>query len=194
MWLCKNILTSHYGSISVHSDGLGKGSSFTLKLPSLFSTTTTRPNTIEHSSFDKGLDLLPIESTIQKKIRILIADDSKMNRKILKQLFGSLKGLDHECHECSDGSEAITTIIDSIKNNNPFDLILMDYIMITLNGPEAVKRIRQELKFQGKIIGLTGNAFAEDLNTFMNAGCSAVYVKPINIKNIKEILNYVQDQ
>ena len=91
------------------------------------------------------------------------------------------------------------------KNNNfaiyhyllfetPFYFILNNiYNKISkLNSTKLDKKIRKELKFQGKIIGLTGNAFAEDLNTFMNAGCSAVYVKPINIKNIKEILNYVQ--
>ena len=152
-------------------------------------TTLNRNNSMTRISFGDFESLpLPTISTILKKVRILIVDDSRMNRKILKQLFSSIVGFDHECHECGDGTEAIDMIIKNKNINIFYDIILMDYLMVTMHGPDAVKIIRNELKFSGQIIGLTGNAFAEDLNTFINAGCNHVYVKPINIKHIKDII------
>jgi len=63
--------------------------------------------------------------------------------------------------------------------------------MNNMHGPEAVKRLRQIHRFEGKIVGLTGNALPEDVEVFMKAGCDHVIIKPFKIKKLFEFLSSV---
>ena len=63
----------------------------------------------------------------------------------------------------------------------------MDYEMPRLNGPDAVKSIR-ELGFDGLIIGITGHAGEDELNAFTTNGANQVIVKPVNTVELKSII------
>ena len=60
-----------------------------------------------------------------------------------------------------------------------FDLVFIDYIMTTMNGPEEVQIMWKELKFTGGIIGVTGNALPADLTYFKECGADLVIIKPL---------------
>ena len=72
------------------------------------------------------------------------------------------------------------------------DLVLIDYIMINMNGPEAVKKMRAELGYTGPVIGVTGNALPEDIAFFKAHGTNSVITKPLtNAKLLEDIgVNY----
>lgn len=65
-----------------------------------------------------------------------------------------------------------------------FDLILCDNVMPNMNGPEAVKRIR-DLGYKGPIFGVTGNVLPDDIADFIAHGANAVIEKPLKISVLK---------
>jgi CheY-like chemotaxis protein len=63
----------------------------------------------------------------------------------------------------------------------------MDYTMPGMNGPEAAEKIRL-MGFGGLIVGVTGNALAEDVDHFLKKGADAVLTKPLDTSKLSEIL------
>jgi CheY-like chemotaxis protein len=59
------------------------------------------------------------------------------------------------------------------------DLVLIDYEMLRMNGPEAAGRMRVDLGYRGLVICITGNALPEDLDTFRAHGANLVLTKPL---------------
>lgn len=62
---------------------------------------------------------------------------------------------------------------------NEVDIIIMDFVMVNMNGPEAVELIRS-MGYKGLIIGLTAKALSNDINIFLIHGVDAVFSKPLN--------------
>ena len=112
----------------------------------------------------------------KEALRILVVDDSKLNRKVIVKLMESLS---HNCVEAADGKAAVDLIRDSVQNEYPFDLILMDNQMPVLLGSEATRIIRSELKFEGIIFGVTGNVLQADIDHFFESGVDDIILKPL---------------
>jgi len=115
-------------------------------------------------------------------LRILIVDDSGLNRKVLvRQLESETFGRGDKVvtQEADDGLTAIETMRAEAAAGRVFDIVLMDYIMVSMHGPEAVSIIRKDLLFTGSIIGITGNALPDDINRFKASGADAVLTKPL---------------
>jgi signal transduction histidine kinase/CheY-like chemotaxis protein len=71
-----------------------------------------------------------------------------------------------------------------------YDIIVMDKSMPQLNGDVATAKLR-ELGYDGIILGLTGNALAEDLQDFCKMGANFAFSKPLDMeKFIKTIKDY----
>ena len=90
--------------------------------------------------------------------------------------------------EAEDGNEAVASVVHSELG---FDLILMDYIMPNKDGPEATEEIRR-LGFCGLIVGVTGNLQANDTSHFLSAGADVVLSKPLDIAQLKKIVQDYQ--
>ena len=60
------------------------------------------------------------------------------------------------------------------------DLILIDFLMKDMHGPEITYEIRSTFKFTGPIIGITGNALPEDIEIFITKGANLILTKPFN--------------
>lgn len=116
--------------------------------------------------------------------RVLVVDDSAMIRKMIIKLMTSLG---HTCDEADDGDTAIKIF----RSKPSFDLILMDNQMPRLNGQDAARIIRDELRFQGIIIGVTGNVLPEEIQTFIERGADDVIIKPMTSKSFLETVDRV---
>jgi CheY-like chemotaxis protein len=121
-----------------------------------------------------------------KAVRLLIVDDSGINRKIVKRV---LEGKFHCIDEAENGAEALRMIQSASDQRQPYDLVMMDSHMPVMNGLEAAKAIKVSYPCM-KIIGVTGNALKSDLDNFVEAGADKVMVKPLNLE---EFFNYVFD-
>jgi CheY-like chemotaxis protein len=108
----------------------------------------------------------------------IIVDDLAMNRKILRRMLESepsLKG--SSIQEADDGSTALGAI-NARYNSNENCCIFMDSVMTIMHGPETVRNLRSN-GFEGAIIGVTGNAMQQDIDSFMSSGLDRLVLKPL---------------
>ena len=56
------------------------------------------------------------------------------------------------------------------------------------NGPDAAFEMRNRLNFKGKIVGITGNVLADDLERFLAMGVDQVITKPLRPEELKTAL------
>jgi len=92
--------------------------------------------------------------------------------------------------EADDGTTALDAMRSEAAAGRVIDYVLMDFVMVHMNGPEAVQRMRTELGYEGVVIGITGNALPEDLTYFKDHGANAVITKPLtNTKLMEAILS-----
>jgi CheY-like chemotaxis protein len=68
-----------------------------------------------------------------------------------------------------------------------FDVILMDYVMPNLDGPNAT-RILREAGYGGLIIGATGHMMSDQVDFFLSCGADYVLAKPLEISDLERIL------
>ena len=118
--------------------------------------------------------------------RVLLVDDSALNRKMMNRLL-TRKG--YTCYEAEDGTDAVDMVAASIAPSSTlsYDLIIMDNIMPKLSGPLATTSIRT-MGYIGVVIGVTGNALPEDINEFRSHGADAVLSKPLDLSDFETTL------
>jgi len=105
-------------------------------------------------------------------ISILVAEDNLVNQKIANYIL-SKQGA--TVTTAMNGQEAINMLQD-----NNIDVILMDLQMPGLDGLEAAKYIRREMKNNVPIIALTADLFASETNECIEAGINACISKPFD--------------
>lgn len=115
---------------------------------------------------------------IQPGIKVLIAEDNKINQKLAIAL---LKKLNISPFVADNGRVAV-----ELQKKHQFDLILMDVQMPILNGIDATKEIRTEKENLNKpiILALTANAFEEDKKICLASGMNDFVPKPISFKDL----------
>jgi len=104
-------------------------------------------------------------STAERPLRILLAEDNVINRKVAVRL---LERQGHSVVVACDGKEALVAFA-----REPFDVILMDVQMPELNGYDATRAIREQEQESGRhvsIIALTAHAMKGDREICLNAG------------------------
>jgi CheY-like chemotaxis protein len=180
LWISREIMKQHGGVISVSSEGLGKGSTFTITVPVLLPlvskdrVTNSGPQQFKRSAsltMERG-DVLSVE--IPR--RVLIVDDAVSSVKILNRL---LVNAGMEVTNAYDGSEGIDRV-NQCPHETMFDLIIMDFEMPIMNGPEATRTLRNA-GHRMPIIGVTGNVLPEDRDYFLACGADWVLPKPLNM-------------
>lgn len=140
---------------------------------------------IENASSDQGIGQ---EETAEKptdSLRILVAEDERINRIAVCRL---VERLNHEVDWASNGEEVLDRLVEG-----DIDLILMDIQMPVLNGLEATHRIRNADSLGHKrnipIVALTAHAMSGDREQFIREGMDDYLSKPVNIDDLKSILD-----
>ena len=119
---------------------------------------------------------------IEKKPRILIAEDFEENRVALKLI---LKHTGFDVIEAEDGQQAI----EVVRREEP-DLVLMDITLPVLDGLQATREIRSEEKFeQLPIIVVSAHDNEEIRREAAEAGGSEYISKPIEIGELKKLID-----
>lgn len=156
------------GEIAVKST-YGTGTVFTVTLPGV--------KTSEETALIRETRALVEPETIQfRRSRILIVDDMKVNRNLLK-LF--LKKENLLLLEAENGIEAITQTLD----NKP-DLILMDMQMPEMNGYECSRTLKNNADTQDiPIIAITASVMKEDEDLALQY-CDDILAKPVVRKEL----------
>jgi len=118
-------------------------------------------------------------------LRILLAEDNQTSRLVGEKL---VLRLGHSVVTVVDGAEAV----EAAKTQS-FDLVLMDMRMPVMDGPAATRAIRAlpEPWGQTPILGVTANAFPEDVADCLDAGMNGHLSKPITLKSLAAAIERV---
>jgi two-component system, cell cycle response regulator len=106
-------------------------------------------------------------------MRVLIADDDATSRLLLKAMASKLG---HECLIATDGSKAWDTL-----STQQIDVLLTDWMMPGLDGPELCRRVREDLNSTYVyIVMITGLGNPEQVLQGMGAGADDYLIKPVD--------------
>jgi PAS domain S-box-containing protein len=167
--LAKGLVELHGGSIAAHSEGIGKGSTFTVRLPII-------PGGLAVSAPPE-----PTLPALKSARRILIADDVRDNADTLAMV---LRALGHTVEVAYDGVEALATA----ANFRP-ELGVFDIAMPLMNGLDACRQIRSQP--WGKsifMIAQTGWGQEEDRRRATEAGFDRHMLKPVDVGSLMAVL------
>jgi CheY-like chemotaxis protein/nitrogen-specific signal transduction histidine kinase len=167
--IARQIAELHGGRIEASSEGLGKGSEFTLRLP------LSEEGGVAVASSDVPLELSPSQK------RVLIVEDRHDNAAVLAML---LEMLGHEVHWVHSGEEAV-----AFAKMSPPDVMLVDIGLPDIDGYEVARRVlAQPDRGQIVLVALTGYGQEQDRARAFAAGFDHHVVKPMDSRTIDQIL------
>jgi len=166
--LVRSLVHMHGGSIVATSEGLGKGSTFTFRLPLV-----DAPVRGTAAAAGRGMFGLPL--------RVLVVDD---NRDAAVSLGLVLRRAGAEVEVVHDG----VTALDRIERFRPA-VVLLDIGMPGMNGYEVARRIRARPALREvRLVALTGWGQAEDRRRSFDAGFDHHLIKPAGIDELRALL------
>ncbi|HUP98050.1 MAG TPA: response regulator [Usitatibacter sp.] len=168
--LVRDLVRRHGGTVHAQSDGLGRGSTFSVRLPRAAATDQKPSQAVEAAA--------PSEPSA---LRVLVVDD---NIDAAETLAMMLEILGQQTRQAHDGNKAIT-----VASEFKPEVIFMDIGLPGLSGHEAAARIRKDLGMtDAYMIALSGYGTEEDRRKSMYAGFDTHLVKPLDPSTLPEIL------
>ncbi|HXS51550.1 MAG TPA: response regulator [Usitatibacter sp.] len=170
--LVRDLVKRHGGSVEAHSEGLGKGSTFTVRLPR-----AARHDMAAQAAPSAAEAVRPGEGGR----RVLIVDDNVDAAETLAMM---LELLGHETRQAHDGNDALRVA----QEYHP-ELVFMDIGLPGLTGHEVVKRMRADLAMkEAYIVALSGYGTEEDRRKSFESGFDTHLVKPLDPSQLPQIL------
>lgn len=135
----------------------------------------------------------PHAPAVLRGLNVLLAEDNQINAMLTRRL---LEKAGARCVHVTDGLAAVEAVQNACDaDGHAFDLVLMDVYMPKLDGLEATRRIRSLAVASDRapsrrlpIVALTANAFAEDRQRCMDAGCDDYLAKPFQKQELDAVL------
>jgi two-component system CheB/CheR fusion protein len=168
--LVRSLVELHGGTISVFSDGLGRGSEFVVRLPAL-----SEP--LYETSHDTRIQA----NHKARQSRILIVDDNRDSGRTMARIL-ELDGHDVAC--VFNG----LVVSEQLASFQP-DVLLVDIGLPGLDGYQVAEQVRQQrAKDELLLVAVTGYGGEENHARAKRAGFDHYLVKPVNLKTLAELL------
>ena len=149
----------------------------------IVSTLDESLHVVERRSADVG-DTGP---RFAKALRILLAEDNKINQRVAMGILGDTWG--HQVTVAQNGRE----VLDCLEKDE-FDLVFMDLQMPVMDGLTATAGIREREGRSGghiPIIAMTANAMKGDKERCLEAGMDGYVSKPVKPSNLGEAMSAI---
>jgi signal transduction histidine kinase/CheY-like chemotaxis protein len=169
--LVRRLVEMHGGSVDAKSEGTGRGSTFTVRLP-----------TSEQRSTPIPADLSPVVQPLNTMQRILIVDDNEDAGELLAFM---LQQDGFEAVIAKDGPSALETA-GAIQPN----VVILDIGLPGMSGYEVAVRLRQDARHSNvSIIALTGWGSPEDKRRALEAGFDVHLTKPVFADDLRRAMS-----
>jgi signal transduction histidine kinase len=173
--IVRHIVELHGGSVSAHSEGLGKGATFTLRLPFV-------PASIQRGPSGRPLSGPAESGNRLRNLRILAVDDDADARDALARLLLRERAV---VKIAGDAQEALR----AVETWRP-DVYLLDLGMPGESGYDLLAQLKRRLGDSVPAIALTGYAREEDAARALYAGFRAHVAKPYELDELcRQIIN-----
>ncbi|MBM4441787.1 MAG: response regulator [Candidatus Rokubacteria bacterium] len=165
--LVRRLVELHGGTVSAESEGAGRGSRFTIRLPAV-SAPATAPTA-------------PGRATPRAARRVLIVEDNDDARDMMAYM---LKDAGHEVIEAADGPRGL----DAALRERP-DVAIVDVGLPVMDGYELARQVRAtENGTRMVLIALTGYGLPEDRRRAHDAGFDCHLIKPVDFEALEAAL------
>ena len=115
--------------------------------------------------------------------RFLLVEDDCVNRMAMERI---LEKFGCEVISVANGREAV-----EILEREHFDLVFMDVQMPVMDGMEATRIIREELRQDVPVVAMTAYAMAGDRERFLQAGMDSYISKPVDMAHLRETVTSI---
>lgn len=174
--LVRRLIEIHGGRVQAFSAGLGRGSEFVVRLPAM-------PRSGETQA--AGRVGQPPAQTPQK--RVLVVDDNTDSTSSLSML---LQLMGHQVEVAHDGPAALAAAAAQLP-----EIMFLDIGLPGMSGYEVARRVRRDPELKATYLAaLSGYGSPLDQQHSAEAGFDTHVVKPIELKQLQQILNSRHNQ
>lgn len=169
--LVRQLVKLHEGSVEAHSDGLGKGSVFVVRLPLLDDTPTPAPQEL----------LAAGDAAVANRRRVMVVDD---NIDAAESLAATLEGYGHAVRVVHDAREVV-----SVAERFRPDVAILDIGLPHIDGYQLARNLRgRAVTAKAVLIALTGYGQPDDVERARIAGFDHHLVKPASPETVNSLL------
>jgi PAS domain S-box-containing protein len=170
--LARRLVEKQGGKIWGESAGVGKGSTFRVRLPAF-------------DSVGHGQALPPpaLQASVERVRRILVVDD---NRDAAEMLAEVLQAVGHDVRVAGDAAEALQLLSGRFRP----EVAVLDIGLPVMDGYGLAARLQSELGAAApRLIALSGYGQQRDRERSAQAGFAAHFVKPVDIQQLLELIS-----
>jgi PAS domain S-box-containing protein len=164
--LVRRLVEIHGGRVEAASEGPGRGSIFTVRLPAIDAPQPPRESS-EAPARAPGR-------------RILVVEDNADNREMMRIL---LETSGHEVHDTGDGMSGVELAVQLEP-----DTVLIDIGLPGIDGYEVARQIRSKLGDRFRLIALSGYGQQKDRERAFAAGFDDHLLKPVDPARLVSVL------
>jgi len=147
-----------------------------LTIPEEFFSQESSPQRTEKSK------RVSANSNETKFLKILVAEDDKINQKLIKTYF---KRMGRNCDIAENGRMALDML-----HEKEYDILFLDIHMPIMDGIQTIKHIRKDEGLRDLyVVALTANAVKGDQEKYVSAGCNDYLAKPYSIE---ALMNHIE--
>ena len=166
--ICKRLVNLMGGTIGATSR-CGDGSTFWFTLP---------------LKVDSRAPVAPVTVDQFKGARVLIVDDSQVNRRVLREqvLSWGMREV-----SCTCGEEAIASLHAARREGDPFAFAIIDYRMPGMDGAALARAIKSDAATRGTVVVML-TSVSQGSDACREASCDAYLVKPVRSAHLLKTL------
>jgi signal transduction histidine kinase/CheY-like chemotaxis protein len=184
--IVRHLVELHGGTVSASSAGVGRGATFTVRLPLMKASRGQNPGlyavktTGSSKAMAKGRNPYPL----LKGLEILVVDDAADTREVMVE---ALTKYGARITAAPSVAEAL-----GLLERGHFDLLISDIEMPNRDGYSLIQEIRARENGRGKplpAVALTAHITAADRLRALSAGYNAHIAKPVEINELLSVIN-----
>jgi signal transduction histidine kinase/CheY-like chemotaxis protein len=177
--IVRSLVEMHGGSVTVHSEGVGRGSEFAVRLPRVHARREPSPDA--EPAPEEGATPVP-ELPQPERPLVLLVDDNHDAANMMAEI---LDLMGYDVHVAHDGAEALRL---AERTGRPA-AALLDIGLPVIDGYDLARRLRRLPGWNGvSFVAVTGYGQENDKQQSREAGFDAHLVKPIDPLTLQKTL------